>query len=683
MTPDDTFRQEELQRQKTGLLVLKSEQQKRDQAKATSQQAQQLALQDQQVPDKIRDDSATNADKRAKAQADYTALVNRRAQEAIRTGDASLAISQEQQAKDRAAIDDKYADRKIAKAKAYVEDAGTKELDQAKQQYAVLQQQSQQLDEQTGKMKALGPAQQELIKWEQELADIKNKQTLTAAQKSLLATADQITAQKTLNANLEKDTEARKKSSEQAKQLAEFTQAQADTLSRFQQGLDNQVAGVGLGTEGRKRLQDDLALQNDYANQVERLRRDKLSGKITQDTYDKETAILKETLDKQRQAYVDNYAKIDVARSQWQNGANAALQDYLYEVGDVAGQTYTLFSDSFKGLEDSLVDFVTSGKLSFKSLADSILSDIARIIIRTQVLGPILSSLGVGGSALGGSSVSGVGSLLGGGTGGLLSNISSVVSVAGSSFGKAVTAGFNSGEGVVGGIENAFGSGADYIKTAITNGFTSGSTTAANVASNFAASSAAGASQAGYTGAAFQGYVAGQNASASLASLSSTLSYVGAVYSVIQSFQAYGAKGAATTAGFAAAGAAIGSVVPVLGTAAGAVIGAAVGSFASSKLFGSGEKFADLSTSAQGVYNNGMYASGGTVQGWQTKAPKFGSSVDAQLDSTVQKFSKTLGDLYTAFGASTQVYAYDMLQVRKTSGKYSTTFGATIDGGGR
>lgn len=681
--PDNSIREQDAQQRLTDLLVQRDEKNRRESSARVSAQQKADALSAAQEIDKIHASFASKDEQRDKARAEYLQLIDK-LQAGVKKGSVQgddPRLNAERIAKDLDAIDEKYKEKKAARAKAYVEDAGTKELDQAKQQYAILEQQSQQLDEQTGKLKAIGPAQQELIKWEQELADIKTKQTLTAAQKSLLATADQITAQKTLNANLEQETEARKVNAEQAKQLAEFTQAQADALSRFQQGLDNQVAGIGLGSEGRQRLKDDLALQNDYANQVERLRRDKLSGKITQETYDQETGILKENLGKQLAAYQDNYAKIDAARGQWQNGMSAALQDYLYDVQDVAGQTYTLFSNSFKGLEDSLVDFISTGKLSFKSLADSILADIARIIIRTQVLGPLLSSLGVGGSTTG-SGVSGaISSVLGagngGGLGGILGTVKNVVSVAGSSFGKAIISGFNSGDGIVGGLQNAFSNGAEYIGSSITSAFASGSATA----SNAAASLAAGSTQAGYTGAAYGSYVTSANAASSLSALSATLSYVGAVYSVIESYKAYGAKGAATTAGFAAAGAAIGSVVPVIGTALGAAIGAVVGSFASSKAFGTGEKYPDLSTSATGRYINGQYTDTGAATTWQRNAPKYGAAADAAMSSTLNKFSMTLGNLYEVLGNGADVVAYSTLQQRKTSGKYSSTFGAQLDDG--
>ncbi|MFK3973780.1 phage tail tape measure protein [Pseudomonas sp. NPDC087358] len=664
---------------------------RRAKAKAEAQQAQQQSVTDAVYLDHLHDEFDTNATKRAEKLAEYKSVVTRKQLEADRSGDQSLAISQEQQAKDIADINAKWADQKTKAVKAYVEDAGTKELDQAKQQYAVLQQQSEQLDEQTGKLKALGPAQQELIKWEQELADIKDKKTLTAAQKALLATADQITAQKTVNAALEKDTQARTESAEQQKQLAEFTQAQADALSRFQQGLDNQVTGIGLGAEGRKRLQDDLALQNDYANQVERLRRDKVAGKITQDTYDKQKAILQDTLDKELQAYKDNYGKIDAARAQWQNGMTAALQDYSYEAADIAGQTYGLVTDGLHGVEDAFVELASSGKFSFKSLADSVIADLARIGAKALVIMPLLSFLGLSGDSSGGAGASGALSGLGGGGGlsSLLNNVSSVVSVAGSKLGQAITSGWTGGDGIIGGIQGAFTNGADYIGSVITGAFSTGSATAAQVAGNFAASTTPATvdliSNTVSVGGQTVGTASGMTASAatsSLASLSTVLSYVGAVYSVIQSFQQYGIKGGATTAGFAAAGAAIGTwVFPVVGTALGAAIGAVVGSIASSKLFSSGEKYPDTSTSGQVEYSNGALTNLGTVQGWQTKAPKFGDAADAQIATTLGKFTSTLGMLYDTLGNGADVYAYNTLQVRKTSGKYSTTFGATLDNG--
>ncbi|WP_341959168.1 phage tail tape measure protein [Pseudomonas sp. RC10] len=587
--------------------------------------------------------------------------------------------------------------------KAFVEDAGTKMLDQARQQYAVLQQQRLVIDGQANDTAKLGAAAQALAKWEQEIADIKGKQTLTNDQKALLASQDLITAQLKRNAALEKENDLSKIRLENVAKLAAFQDQLNDSLRLAQDGLDSQVAGVGMGQKERERIQEDLRIREDYQRQLAKLQRDyqNIVNPTSEQTdlYDKETTSVKNALQQRLTAQQNYYRQVDAAQADWVNGANAALQDYIDETRNVSGQTYTLFSDSLHGVEDAFVDAATTGKLSFKSLADSIIADLARIVAKAYIVTPILAALGIGGdSATGTGSGGAIGSIFSGsgsGIGGMLSSIKDVVSVAGSSFGQSVLAGWNGGEGVIGGLQGAFSNGADYFKSVVTSAFATGSATAASIFTSETTSAALSQGYANYaaqfgTGVAGQGAfdgalssaVTSQSAASSLATLSSTLSYVGAVYSVIQSFQQYGLKGGATTAGFAAAGAAIGSVVPVIGTAFGAVIGAVVGSFASSKLFGSGEKYPDLSTSAQGTFENGQYTTGGIVQGWQTKAPKYGSAVDSQLDATVNKFTTTLGSLYTAFGSTAKVFAYDLLQVRKTSGKYSTTFGATIDGGG-
>jgi phage-related minor tail protein len=108
------------------------------------------------------------------------------------------------------AIRDKFKEPKAAAAKTYTEDAGMKMLDAARQANAVLLQQNASINGQGIATQKLGTQAQALIKWEQQLADIKGKQTLTADQKSLLASQDLITAQLKKNAGLEREVEIQK-----------------------------------------------------------------------------------------------------------------------------------------------------------------------------------------------------------------------------------------------------------------------------------------------------------------------------------------------------------------------------------------------------------------------------------------------------------------------------------------
>lgn len=127
---------------------------------------------------------------------------------------AGYIITEQQAAASQKAIRDnpsyKESEKKTPKEKAYTEDAGMKALDAARQTQAVLLQQNASLNAQGIATEKVGAQAQALIKWEQQLADIKGKKTLTADQKSLLASQDLITAQLKKNLALEREAEISK-----------------------------------------------------------------------------------------------------------------------------------------------------------------------------------------------------------------------------------------------------------------------------------------------------------------------------------------------------------------------------------------------------------------------------------------------------------------------------------------
>ena len=56
---------------------------------------------------------------------------------------------------------------------------------------------------------------------------------------------------------------------------------------------------------------------------------------------------------------------------------------------DGAKHAEEVFTGAFKKMEDSLTEFVMTGKLNFKSFARSIIADMARMIIKAAILGPL------------------------------------------------------------------------------------------------------------------------------------------------------------------------------------------------------------------------------------------------------------------------------------------------------
>ncbi|WP_236169818.1 phage tail tape measure protein [Pseudomonas atacamensis] len=310
--------------------------------------------------------------------------------------------------KSQAVIDKEVADiqarfdKSQPKEKAYNEDAGMKALDQARQQYAVLQQQNSLIGVQKGEVDKLGAAGQALVKWEQELADIKGKQILTADQKALVANQDLITAQLKKNAALEKENQLKKISAEETQKLAAFQTNLASQLAKAQTGLDNNLAGMGLGDQQRQRLQEQFSIEQQYQSQMDALQQQRNEGRISEKLYSEETDALRSALQTRLAMQQQYYTDVDKAQSDWALGASSAFQTYSEQARDVAGQTRNLFTNAFSNMEDGIIQFVKTGKLSFKDLADGIIADLIRIQVRQAavgIFGTIFSGLTAGASA--------------------------------------------------------------------------------------------------------------------------------------------------------------------------------------------------------------------------------------------------------------------------------------------
>ena len=127
------------------------------------------------------------------------------------------------------------------------------------------------------------------------------------------------------------------------------------------------------------------------------------------------------------------------------SGIERGLLGLQQKYSDLASSAEQVVTNAFQGMEDALVEFVTTGELSFSSLIDSMVADITRLAVQQAIMQPLTEALGgLGGSGGGGdsgggnwisSALSGLGSLFGfaeggsfmvGGTPGVDQNILSV-----------------------------------------------------------------------------------------------------------------------------------------------------------------------------------------------------------------------------------------------------------------
>ena len=80
--------------------------------------------------------------------------------------------------------------------------------------------------------------------------------------------------------------------------------------------------------------------------------------------------------------------------AQFQTAFAGKFQSYLKTVNDFGGQVGNIVVKAFKGMEDSLVSFVTTGKFKFKEFANSIIADMIRIAIRQAIIAPFTRGVG-------------------------------------------------------------------------------------------------------------------------------------------------------------------------------------------------------------------------------------------------------------------------------------------------
>lgn len=80
--------------------------------------------------------------------------------------------------------------------------------------------------------------------------------------------------------------------------------------------------------------------------------------------------------------------KLLQAQTDFGSAVVLGLTEYHQSATDMIGNVGEAFSTTFGGMEDALVQFVTTGQVAFEDLINSIISDLARLAIRQAITGP-------------------------------------------------------------------------------------------------------------------------------------------------------------------------------------------------------------------------------------------------------------------------------------------------------
>jgi lambda family phage tail tape measure protein len=165
-------------------------------------------------------------------------------------------------------------------------------------------------------------------------------------------------------------------SAEAAAQQRREVEQLAGALYDEQQALQ---ARQRLLDEGRSVIDRNRTATEQHAAEIAKLNELLQAGAIDQTTY--------------ARAVADANDRALRSSQEWTDGATRFLKDYVAESNDAAAATEQAFANAFGGAEDVLVGFISTGKLEFQSLTDSILADLTRMTVRQTITAPIAGAL--------------------------------------------------------------------------------------------------------------------------------------------------------------------------------------------------------------------------------------------------------------------------------------------------
>lgn len=84
-----------------------------------------------------------------------------------------------------------------------------------------------------------------------------------------------------------------------------------------------------------------------------------------------------------------------------ESGARRAFLAIGMDMQDAAANIERVITNAFRAAEDALTQFITTGKADIKGFIGGIAEDLTRSFVRENILGPLASSLGLSGSAVG------------------------------------------------------------------------------------------------------------------------------------------------------------------------------------------------------------------------------------------------------------------------------------------
>lgn len=200
------------------------------------------------------------------------------------------------------------------------------------------------------------------------------------------------------NTRAVREIEAQEKTDQFRAKLSEVRSLSSDEkeilLGRYQKAVASSVDKENIETrlnfyKELAQLSGDYSLSIEYQNKlIDEQGKEWLAAGISVDDVKKRVELM----------------KAEIARDPF-SGMIKGLSNYSDEATNLADQMSNAVGNAFQGMEDAFIKFAQTGKLSFSDMANSIISDLMRIAVRSMITGPIANAVGgLFGSFFGGGS---------------------------------------------------------------------------------------------------------------------------------------------------------------------------------------------------------------------------------------------------------------------------------------
>lgn len=230
---------------------------------------------------------------------------------------------------------------------------------------------------------------------------LNNLQTQYAALNGTITKTDEVKRQLALSS--EKFTQSQKNEAlslaeliDQEKRRVTVEEAWKSTVKPFAdkaRDMQFEVSLIGKTAEEQARLRFEFELTNKVREQEIEIQR-----KVKKENLDAfEAATMMYEIERQAQETRIQYAKqaADEYDKQYDalRGLSEGMKDYWRSAERMGENTRNAVQNAFRGMEDAMVNFVKTGKLDFKSLSDSIISDLIRIQVQQSITGPLARAM--------------------------------------------------------------------------------------------------------------------------------------------------------------------------------------------------------------------------------------------------------------------------------------------------